>query len=1083
MSKMQDPSAGATVDACRRIALRGRKARVSVSLLVGSVRSRSADTWLWFPLFALVLLVLAWGTLVHVLALEHTAATNDAVKSSRELADTYEAQVVRSLVSIDQTLKTVAYAYAVDGSAALGQLQNKGMLPSAVVSRVTIANWEGDVIASTRPAPARNVAGQSYFQVQKHGDRLFVGRTQSNAANAPEIIFSRRLSNRAGAFAGIVMLGVDPAYFTSSYDLPRMGKQGFLGLLGRDGVMRAQQVGEDVTWGAVMPRGFDVASMTETRSAQPWDRGVERFTNVRTLHGFPLAVIVGLSRDEQLATYRRSRFVDVDEAAAASVLLMLLSAILSAKTLELSKSRAGARRFRQTYFAASGASLDAFFVWERLPGQGDGTGKNAAPASQASDAGVFVLRDVSRRGPEMMGSVCDALVGAAPGDIFPGEGENGAEHEFSQVFASGEVAEREWLHERPDGSKIWLHRQIVRVDAGVVAIVRDITARKRGEAMRAERNRVLEMIATSTPLDEVLGSLTRLVESQIPDCACAVLLRDDDGLHLRVGAAPSLPDAFARHANGRKIGPDSSPSGLAIYTHQSVSLTNLPSHPRHGEFIRTAQMNDYTTCCSVPILSHEGCAFGALTIFSHSERSPDAIESQTIAMAVRIAGIAIGRTRAEDRIRRMANHDALTGLPNRTLLADRLSQAVLHAQRYARGVCVAFLDLDNFKLINDSLGHHAGDELLKAISSRMRECVRTTDTVVRLGGDEFVLVLFDDALRDGELRAVIDRLRNTIAEPVQLEGKRYKVTCSMGIARYPEDGEDAQTLLMNADAAMYRAKELGRNNYQFYTAEMNIKVHERLRRREQLRDALENGEFRLVYQPQVDARTGAVFGVEALLRWDHPIEGVIAPTEFIPIAEETGLIVGIGDWVLETACAQNRRWQEAGFAPVTMSVNVSALQFLQKDWVDSVARLLARTGLAPEYLELELTESLIMRDVEGSIATMRRFQDMGVRLSIDDFGTGYSSLSALKHFPVGRLKIDKSFVRELPHGEDDRAIAIAVISLGRRLNLSVIAEGVETQEQVDFLSDNHCHEVQGYHFSRPVPPHEIETMLCAAGPA
>jgi EAL domain-containing protein (putative c-di-GMP-specific phosphodiesterase class I) len=353
---------------------------------------------------------------------------------------------------------------------------------------------------------------------------------------------------------------------------------------------------------------------------------------------------------------------------------------------------------------------------------------------------------------------------------------------------------------------------------------------------------------------------------------------------------------------------------------------------------------------------------------------------------------------------------------------------------------------------------------------------------VRLGGDEFVLVLFDDLLDEHALRAVIERLRKAIAEPVHLEGQAYKVTCSMGFARYPADGEDAQTLLMNADAAMYRAKELGRNNYQFYTSEMNIKVHERLRRREQLRVALDDGQFRLVYQPQIDARTRAVFGVEALLRWDHPIEGTISPAEFIPIAEETGLIVPIGDWVLETACAQNRRWQDEGLPPITMSVNVSAHQFLRRGWIDQVAKALVRTGLAPEYLELELTESLIMRDLEGSIDTMQRLQQMGVRLSIDDFGTGYSSLSALKHFPVGRLKIDKSFVRELPHGEDDKAIAIAVISLGQRLNLSVIAEGVETQEQVDFLADNNCHEIQGYHFSKPVAPGEIETMLRQARP-
>jgi diguanylate cyclase (GGDEF)-like protein/PAS domain S-box-containing protein len=1050
-----------------------------VRSLIAYARPRLTQTWLWFPMFALVMLVLAWGALIDVLEVEHTAATIAAVKSSRELADTYEAQVVRSLVSIDQTLKTVAYAYAVSGDEALARLQNRDMLPSAIVFQMAITDSRGNVTASTHIITTHNVADRAFFRVQRNADNLFVGRTRTNRdTNAPELVFSRRLSNAAGEFAGVVTLTVDPSYFTSSYDSLRMGRQGFLGLLGTDGTMRVQQTGEDTSWGAVVPRGLDSADETEELAVQPWDEGIERFTNIRALHGFPLVAIVGLSKDEQLAQYRHDRLVYVAETVVGSILLVALTTILSLKSRELSRSQARARRLRQTYSVASEASLDAFFVWDRVPADGEGAAKAAARVAPS----YFVLRDISRRGLEMMGKSRDALIGALSDHVFLDQGDGETAREFSSVFEGGEVAEREWLHVRPDGSAVWLHRQLVRVDDGVVAIVRDVSARKRAEVMRAEQNRVLEMIATSTPLEEVLSALMRLLESQIPDSACVVMLRDDDGLHLRVGAAPSLPAAFSQLANGWTIGPDSGPSGLAIYTHQPVSINNLPGHARHGEFVLKARMQEYSACRAMPILSHEGCALGALTVFAHSERAYDDIESQTVAMALRIAGIAIERTRAEDSIRHMATHDALTGLPNRTLLADRLSQALAHAQRYARGVTVAFVDLDNFKLINDSLGHHSGDALLKTIATRMRECVRSIDTVVRLGGDEFVLVLFDDLLDEQALRAVIERLRKAIAEPVDLEGQAYKVTCSMGFARYPADGADAQTLLMNADAAMYRAKELGRNNYQFYTSEMNIKVHERLRRREQLRVALDNGQFRLVYQPQIDARTGTVFGVEALLRWDHPIEGTISPAEFIPIAEETGLIVPIGDWVLETACAQNRRWQDEGLPPITMSVNVSAHQFLRRGWIDQVAKALVRTGLAPEYLELELTESLIMRDLEGSIDTMQRLQQMGVRLSIDDFGTGYSSLSALKHFPVGRLKIDKSFVRELPHGEDDKAIAIAVISLGQRLNLSVIAEGVETQEQVDFLADNNCHEIQGYHFSKPVAPGEIETMLRDARP-
>jgi len=490
-----------------------------------------------------------------------------------------------------------------------------------------------------------------------------------------------------------------------------------------------------------------------------------------------------------------------------------------------------------------------------------------------------------------------------------------------------------------------------------------------------------------------------------------------------------------------------------------------------------ADMHDFGACWALPILSNEGSAHGALTLFVRDPHAPSMAEAASIAMATRIAGIAIERSQTEERIRHMANHDALTGLPNRKLLGDRLDQALLHAQRYQRGVTLIFIDLDHFKQINDSMGHRAGDDLLKTVAGRMVQCVQQGDTVVRLGGDEFVIVLFDQALNAEGLVPAIEKIRDAILAPMVLNGQGYQVTCSMGLASYPADGSDAEALLTNADAAMYRAKKLGRNNYQFYTAEMNIKVHEKIRLQADLRLAIANDEFRLVYQPQVDLYSNTIFGVEALIRWDHPSEGLIHPGTFIPLAEETGLIVPMGDWVLNTACRQNKAWQDAGMPHLTVSVNVSARQFVQKDWVGRVAHALRESGLEAHYLELELTESLIMQDVDGAIVKMNELQQMGVILSIDDFGTGYSSLSALKNFPIVRLKIDQSFVRGLPDGEDDRAIATAIISLGRRLNIKVLAEGVETDRQLDFLRDNDCQEIQGYRFSRPVSPLELEKLL------
>ena len=427
-----------------------------------------------------------------------------------------------------------------------------------------------------------------------------------------------------------------------------------------------------------------------------------------------------------------------------------------------------------------------------------------------------------------------------------------------------------------------------------------------------------------------------------------------------------------------------------------------------------------------------------------------------------------------DKLKHQATHDALTGLPNRSLLEDRLKQAISSAERFHRMVTVVFIDLDGFKLINDSLGHQTGDDLLKVIAERMLTCVRSVDTVVRLGGDEFVIVLPEM----GEaVVPTLQRIQDAIAQPVQLGSQSLQVSGSIGLAIYPADGADADSLLMNADAAMYRAKELGRNNYQFYAAELNSKIREKLALQEGLRNAVARGEFELLYQPKVDLQSGRMIGMEALIRWRHPERGTVSPAQFIPLAEETGLIVPIGEWVLRTACKQNKIWQDAGMPAISVSVNVSARQFREKGLVKRVARALEESGLDARYLELELTEGLIMQDLERALTTMRALQAIGVLISIDDFGTGYSSLSALQSFPIVRLKIDKAFVDGIAKNEDDKAIAKAVISMGHQLNLKIIAEGVETEQQLAFLRANNCDEMQGYLFSEPVTAENIPALL------
>jgi diguanylate cyclase (GGDEF)-like protein len=442
----------------------------------------------------------------------------------------------------------------------------------------------------------------------------------------------------------------------------------------------------------------------------------------------------------------------------------------------------------------------------------------------------------------------------------------------------------------------------------------------------------------------------------------------------------------------------------------------------------------------------------------------------------------IERKRYQVQLEHQANYDALTGLPNRNLLHDRLRQAV-YAQRTPRAIAVVFIDLDHFKFVNDSLGHSIGDKLLKGMADRLRGVLREGDTVARLGGDEFVLILNDQSNEEVIFRAM-QRISQQVCQPMVIEGKELYLTCSAGISLYPQDGPDVDTLLKNADAAMYRAKEHGRNNFQFYTSEMNERVNERLQLEAALRRALERKEFLLHYQQRIDLRTGSLLGAEALVRWMHPEWGLVRPARFIALAEETGLIVPIGEWVLGEACRQNRAWIDQGLNPGFVSVNLSTRQFRQEGLVRVVSRILEETRLDPSLLEMEITESMVMHNMGAAVATLQGLKSLGVGLSVDDFGTGYSSLAYLKELPLDALKIDRSFVRDIGTGDNaqDGVLASAIVNLGHSLHLKVVAEGVETDSQVRFLKRQRCDEVQGFFYSEPVTPESHAKTLGRAQP-
>jgi diguanylate cyclase (GGDEF)-like protein len=457
------------------------------------------------------------------------------------------------------------------------------------------------------------------------------------------------------------------------------------------------------------------------------------------------------------------------------------------------------------------------------------------------------------------------------------------------------------------------------------------------------------------------------------------------------------------------------------------------------------------------------------------------------AVTVGLLGLKLRRSlvrRLEDeaatmqQIEHLAFHDKLTGLCNRGMFSRMLEQGLQEARRYNRQLAVLFVDLDRFKNINDTLGHEAGDLLLQEMATRLKACLRQSDCIARLGGDEFVIMVPSLDSTD-ELAAVAQKILASVARAFTLRDHEFHVTASIGISVYPADGDDERALMKNADIAMYQSKEDGKNTFTFYSAKLNTHSVERLAFESSLQRALDARQFQVHYQPKVDCRTSQMNGVEALLRWNHPDLGPVSPAKFIPVAEENGLIVAIGRWVLETACAQQVAWKALGYPPLRMSVNLSARQFYDDHLLSDVRSILARTGMDAACLELEITESMLMRDVQKAGRMLAEFKKLGIRLSLDDFGTGYSSLSNLKRFPIDTIKVDRSFVRELPVNAEDRAITDAIIAMGKSLKMTIVAEGVETQGQIEFLRSHDCDEFQGFYFSKAVPPAAITDLLRA----
>jgi diguanylate cyclase (GGDEF)-like protein/PAS domain S-box-containing protein len=866
---------------------------------------------------AVVLLAVIWGSTWSLIRVERSTAARAAALSTLELADTYEAQMVRALREIDQTLRFVKFAYESQGDVDLEALKAKGLLPPDLIFIVSITDPQGRVVTSTRLPESTDVGGQPFFQQQRRGDGVAISAPlPSRTANESHVYFSRALRNWNGTFAGVVMVSVAGAYFTSGYEPSRLGDRGLLAMLGSDGIFRVLRSGDNVSYGGRtgyrIPPGPDDAP--PAAAVNDWD-GRARFTVARNVFEFPVTVLVGLDEEEQLAPVKARAQTYLWRAGGASIALILLLTVLGRSSWQVTQTRVEANRKLQEEVTIRRLAQAALNLRNR--------------AIESSVNAILILDSSRSEYPiEYVNPAFERITGYSSEEALGRDGS----------FLLGEETEQ----------------------AGVNEIRKALREKREGHAV------------------------------------------------LR---------------NYRK---DGSPFWNEFYL--------------------------------APVRNDEGVVTHFVGVMN------DVTEAKTY----------------EEQLAHQANYDGLTGLANRNLLQDRLQQSIAAARRAGASVAAIFLDLDNFKVVNDSLGHNVGDEMLRVVAARLRSAVRESDTVARLGGDEFV-VLFsgrgEPGVIESDITALAVKLLGQIAQPVMLGERPVLPTCSMGISVYPQDGEDGGTLLKHADAAMYRAKELGRNRFQFFTAD----VHERIRRRMELetslRLALERDEFELHYQPQVGLADGRISGVEALIRWRHPQRGLIGPSHFVGFAEETGLIVPIGEWVLRKACAQNRAWQDQGLPTVPVAVNMSARQCERSDLDAVIARTLKDTRLPPHMLELEITESISMANPDQSVPLMQRLKDTGVSLSIDDFGTGFSNLSYLKRFPVDRLKIDLSFIREITTDPGSLAISEAIITMSHRLNLQVVAEGVETAGQLELLRERHCDMVQGFHFSPPVTADAFARLL------
>jgi diguanylate cyclase (GGDEF)-like protein/PAS domain S-box-containing protein len=959
---------------------------------------------------------------------ERAEAIHDTVTRNANVVLGFEEYVVGIMKTVDQRVLLLKHQYEQYGlRTQISNVFPEPQLADPLIAAFAVVDEHGYVLFRKSQSARIQVADRDYFKIhqQQNTGRIFIGAPIKGDLSEGSwfIPVSRRINRPDGSFHGVAMVGIDAAYFMSFYPRINLGREGMILLAGLDGVPIALREGGRYSVGEPLGPVALFAAMTNAGIDNVQARGsldgILRYVSYRTMVEYPLILAVGYSQAEALAPFNRRAAAHYTAAAVATALLLVAALMLVAAQLRH-------RRATQVILSSE-ARFRAIFEQA-----------TAGIVRSNLAEGVLEVNDCFCR---MTGYSEAELIGKRLADITHA-GDRAKSDDFRRALIEAEhgsaAQELEKRYIRKDGAVLWvvIAASVVRNREGrpdyLVTVIQDITQRKRIEQALQDTEEQFQQLAEHVPEAFWITDLKRHAMIYVSPAFERI-----HGARLRSMCAAWRAWKDTLHPQDRN---------RVLEAHRTMACG--PSEIEY-RIVRPDGAIRWVRACGYPVKNARGVIY----------RVAGTIEDIT------------DRRELENRLQYQAHFDSLTGLPNRILFFDRLTQALAQARRASQTVALLYVDIDRFKVVNDTLGHIVGDKLLQHVAQCLLRSVRAEDTVARLGGDEFAIVL-PHVERPESAALIAEKALRALAEPLQLESYEVLVTGSVGVAVSSSDGVDAQTLVKNADAAMFRAKNSGRNAYEFYTSTMNERALEQLELERRLRRALERNEFVLHFQAKTNVATRQLTGYESLLRWSGE-GGIVQPSQFVPLLEESGLIMHVGEWVIRAACRQIAEWQRAGHAPVPVAVNISAKQFNQRNLAVVIESALRENGVDGNLLEIELTESTAMQNADEAIVVLSKLKALGVRVAIDDFGTGHSSLSYLKRLPIDVLKIDRSFITGLPFNDHDVSITKAIITMAHNLGIKVVAEGVENEQQLIFLAENGCDEAQGFLFARPVSAHDI----------